>query len=232
MDRLDKILSHLNYGTRKEVKKLIKDGYVKINGNTCLDVDYKFDIDNDVLQVFDCNIKYEEFVYIMLNKPKDVISATYDPKLATVLDLMPEYKKMGVAPVGRLDIDTEGLLLLTNDGKLAHNLLSPNKHVDKKYYVKFSGEFKDEYIEKVLKGIQIDDFITKPGKLEQISEREAYITIHEGKFHQVKKMFEALNMHVEYLQRVEFKNLKLDKSLNLGEYRKLTIEEIEGLKNE
>ncbi len=231
MERLDKILSHLNYGTRKEVKKLIKDKEVYVNGELVTNSDMKIDVDNDIIQVFNEEIKYEKFVYIMLNKPDGVISATYDPRFETVLDLMPEYQKMGVFPVGRLDIDTEGLLIISNDGQLAHNVLSPNKHVDKKYYVKFSGEFKSEYIKKVEDGILIDDFVTKPGKLEQISTEEAYITIHEGKFHQVKKMFEALNMHVEYLKRVEFGGIKLDETLRLGEYRPLTSEEIEVLKN-
>lgn len=231
MERLDKILSHLNYGTRKEVKKLIKDGEVFVNGEMAKNSDMKIDPLNDCIEVFNETIKYEKYVYIMLNKPDGVISATYDPRLETVLDLMPEYQKMGVFPVGRLDIDTEGLLIISNDGILAHNVLSPNKHVDKKYYVKFSGEFKKEYIDKVLKGIHIDDFITQPGILEPISETEAYITIHEGKFHQVKKMFEALNMHVDYLRRVEFGGIKLDENLKLGEYRLLTTDEIEVLKN-
>lgn len=231
MERLDKILSHLNYGTRKEVKKLVKDGEVFVNGEIVYNSDMKIDPEKDVIEVFNETIKYDKYVYIMLNKPDGVISATYDPRLETVLDLMPEYQKMGVFPVGRLDIDTEGLLIISNDGILAHNVLSPNKHVDKKYYVKFSGEFKSEYITKVKEGIKIDDFITKPGVLEQISDNEAYITIHEGKFHQVKKMFEVLNMHVDYLRRVEFGGIKLDDTLKLGEYRLLTNEEIEVLKN-
>lgn len=231
MERLDKILSHLNYGTRKEVKKLVKDGEVFVNGEIIYNSDMKIDPEKDVIEVFNEKIKYDKYVYIMLNKPDGVISATYDPRLETVLDLMPEYQKMGVFPVGRLDIDTEGLLIISNDGILAHNVLSPNKHVDKKYYVKFSGQFNSEYINKVKEGIQIDEFITKPGILEQISDNEAFITIHEGKFHQVKKMFEALNMHVDYLRRVEFGGIKLDEGLKLGEYRLLTDEEIEVLKN-
>lgn len=230
MERLDKILSHLNYGTRKEVKKLIKDKAVKINGEIVKSADLKVDTEKDEIEVLGEKIRYEKFIYIMLNKPDGVVSATFDPKLTTVIDLMPEYRKMDVFPVGRLDIDTEGLLIISNDGVLAHNLLSPSKHVDKKYYVKFSGEFKEEYIKAVEQGLEIDDYVTKSGKLEQISDNEAHITIHEGKYHQVKKMFEKLNMHVEYLKRVEFKNLKLDETLAPGEYRLLTMDEIEDLR--
>ena len=168
----------------------------------------------------------------MLNKPSDVISATYDPRYETVLDLMPEYSKMGIFPVGRLDIDTVGLLLLTNDGKLAHNLLSPAKHVDKTYFVRFTGEFKDEYYKRVEEGIEIDDYVSKPGKITNLVDDTCLITIHEGKFHEVKKMFNALNMEVVYLKRIKFKDLVLDDSLKEGEYRELTTDEIEGLKDE
>ena len=232
MERLDKILSHMNYGTRKEVKELVRKGFVEVNGTICKSSDMKIDPEKDIIVVDNQTIEYTKLVYIMLNKPDGVVSATYDPHKETVLDLMPEYSKMGVFPAGRLDIYTEGLLLMTNDGKLAHNLLSPVKHVDKKYYVEYDGEFKDNYFSRIEKGIKIDDYISKPGKAELIEPGKCYITIHEGKFHEVKKMFEALDMHVTYLKRVAFKNLVLDENLKPGEYRKLTDEELEGLLNE
>ena len=232
MERLDKILAHMNYGTRKEVKTLIRKGKVMVNGKTILDDDFKVDIDNDEVTIFNNSISYDKYVYLMLNKPADYVSATYDPRFSTVIDLVPEYSKMGIFPVGRLDIDTEGLLILTNDGILAHNLLAPKKHVDKKYYVEFSGEFRKEYISAFENGIDLNDFISAPAKVELIDNNKAYCTIHEGKFHQVKRMFSALNMEVTYLKRVKFKNLELDPNLELGKYRKLSVEEIEDLKNE
>ena len=232
MERLDKILSHLNYGSRKEVKNLIRKGFVLVNGKTIFDDDFKVDPINDEITIFNNTIEYNKYVYIMLNKPKDYISATYDPRYKTVIDLVSEYQKMGIFPVGRLDIDTEGLLILTNDGQLAHNLLSPSKHVNKTYYVEFSGEFKDSYYNDFEKGIKIDDYITEPAKVILLDKNKAHCIIHEGKFHQVKKMFQALNMEVTYLKRVKFKNLELDNSLGLGEYRMLSLEEIEDLKNE
>ena len=232
MERLDKILAHMNYGTRKEVKTLIRKGKVMVNGKTILDDDFKVDIDNDEVTIFNNSISYDKYVYLMLNKPADYVSATYDPRFSTVIDLVPEYSKMGIFPVGRLDIDTEGLLILTNDGILAHNLLAPKKHVDKKYYVEFSGEFRKEYISAFENGIDLNDFISAPAKVELIDNNKAYCTIHEGKFHQVKRMFSALNMEVTYLKRVKFKNLELDPNLELVKYRKLSVEEIEDLKNE
>ena len=232
MDRLDKILAHLNYGSRKEVKNLIRKGYVKVNGETIFDDDLKVDIDSDEITIFSDSVKYDKYVYLMLNKPSGYISATYDPKMPTVLDLVPEYQKMNIFPVGRLDIDTEGLLILTNDGHLSYNLLAPKKHVNKKYYVIFEGFFKEEYHKALQEGLDLGDFITKPSSATLISDNECYINISEGKFHQVKRMFEALDMKVKYLKRVEFKNLKLDETLPLGQYRLLSEEEIEDLKNE
>lgn len=232
MDRLDKVLAHLNYGSRKEVKALIRKGYVRVNGEVIYSDDTKVDAENDEIIIFDETIKYDKYVYLMLNKPSGFISATYDPRQKTVLDLVPEYAKMKIFPVGRLDIDTEGLLILTNDGLLSYNLLSPKKHVNKKYYVEFSGEFRDEYFDLLSRGLDLGDFVTKSATCKLISSNSCYINISEGKYHQVKRMFEALNMKVTYLKRVEFKNLVLDPSLQLGDYRELTVEEIEDLKNE
>lgn len=232
MDRLDKVLAHLNYGSRKEVKALIRKGYVRVNGEVVYSDDTKVDTNNDEIIIFDETIRYDKYVYLMLNKPAGFVSATYDPRQKTVIDLVSEYAKMKIFPVGRLDIDTEGLLILTNDGLLSYNLLAPKKHVNKKYYVEFSGEFKEEYHELLNKGLDLGDFVTKSATCEIINENSCYIYISEGKYHQVKRMFEALNMKVTYLKRVGFKNLVLDPSLELGDYRELSLEEIEDLKNE
>lgn len=234
MMRLDKMLSHLGYGSRKDVKQLIRKKEVLVNGNIIANDDFKVDSENDEVIVFDEVVNYTNLVYIMLNKPANVISSTYDNKLKTVIDLLDiEYQNRKLFPVGRLDIDTVGLLLITNDGKLCHELLAPKKHVDKKYYLKFEGEFKEEYYDFFKRGIILDDgYKTLPSNVLLINDKEAYITIHEGKFHQVKRMFEALNMKVTYLKRVQFKNLVLDSNLKEGEYRLLSNEEIAMLKND
>ena len=229
--RLDKMLAHLGYGSRKDVKKIIRKGEVIVNGVVCKDDDFKVDSDNDEVVVFDESVSYSEFVYIMLNKPSGVVSATFDNYKTTVIDLVSEYAKQKVFPVGRLDIDTEGLLLITNDGMLCHELLSPIKHVDKKYYVEFSGEFKEEYYQAFENGITLDDgYVTLPGKINIIGDNKAEVTIHEGKFHQVKRMFLALNMEVTYLKRISFGSLVLDNTLKLGDYRLLSEKEVEDLK--
>lgn len=229
--RLDKMLAHLGYGSRKDVKKIIRKGEVIVNGVVCKDDDFKVDSDNDEVIVFDEEVNYQELVYIMLHKPSGVVSATFDNYKQTVIDLVAEYAKQKVFPVGRLDIDTEGLLLITNDGMLCHNLLSPSRHVDKTYYVEFAGEFKDEYYDAFKNGITLDDgYVTLPGEIKIIGENKAHVTIHEGKFHQVKRMFLALNMEVTYLKRICFGSLTLDESLKLGEYRLLTQKEVEELK--
>lgn len=232
MTRLDKILSHMGYGSRKEVKELIRGGYVLVNGEEVFDDDFKVDEAKDNIQIDGIDIEYESLVYLMLNKPQGVVSATYDPRYTTVCDLCTGYEKMKIFPVGRLDVDTEGLLIMTNDGILAHKLLSPKYHVDKKYYVEFSGVFKDSYFKEFENGIAIDDgYKCLPSRVELIDSNKAYVIIHEGKFHQVKRMFDALGMNVEYLKRVSFKDINLDNNLKLGEYRKLSTEEINSLKN-
>jgi 16S rRNA pseudouridine516 synthase len=166
----------------------------------------------------------------MLNKPQGVVSATFDPHKETVIDLVNEYASYKIFPVGRLDIDTTGLLLITNDGILCHKMLSPKSHVDKKYYVEFSGEFKEEYYEKFEKGITLDDgYLTLPANIKLVGEQKAIVTIHEGKFHQVKRMFLALNMEVTYLRRITFGPLSIDENLKEGEYRLLSEEEIDVL---
>ena len=158
----------------------------------------------------------------MLNKPDGYISATFDNNLPTVLDLIYGYESRNLFPVGRLDIDTYGLLILTNDGKLAHKLLSPKNHVEKKYYLKYDGKYKDNFVDIFKKGIPLDDFVCKPAKFEDLGNNEAYITISEGKFHQIKRMMEYVGCEVTYLERIEFGNIKLDTNLKRGEFRILT----------
>ena len=231
MIRLDKMLAHMGYGTRKEVKELIRKGYVSINGEIIKSDDIKVNEDDEVI-IFDEVVNYDEFVYLMLNKPDGYISATFDNNLPTVLDLIYGYESRNLFPVGRLDIDTYGLLILTNDGKLAHKLLSPKNHVDKKYYVKYDGKYSDKFIDIFNKGIPLDDFTCKPAKFENLGNNEAYITISEGKFHQIKRMMEYVGCNVTYLERIEFGPLKLDSNLKRGEFRVLSKEEIDLLKME
>ncbi len=229
--RLDKMLAHSGYGTRKEVKQLIRDGYVLVNGEVIVDDDFKVDEINDEIFVDGFQIDYRKHLYVMLNKPKDVVSATYDSRQKTILDLMPEYDYLKLFPIGRLDIDTEGLVLLSNDGDLAHKLLSPKKHVDKEYYVEVKNPLKTSDVIAFTSGITLDDgYKCLSARLEIIDELKAHVIIKEGKFHQIKRMFEALNNEVTYLKRIRMKNLILDPKLDLGEYRELTDEEINDLK--
>lgn len=239
--RLDKLLAHTGFGTRKEVKKIIKDGYIEVNGEVITKPGTKVDPDEDDVRVGGQRIYYEEFVYFMLNKPAGVISATEDFVHETVLDLLePADLVQEPHPVGRLDIDTEGLLILTNDGQLTHQLISPKKEVDKEYYALIEGIVTEEDVTKFAKGLILEDdeedFETMPATLEILSveeeaqESEIHVTIQEGKFHQVKRMFEAVGKKVLYLKRIRMHDLKLDENLPLGEYRPLTDEELEILK--
>ena len=238
--RLDKDLGNSGVGTRKEVKEFLKKRKIKINDKIVIDGSIKIKEYEDVIKFEDNIVEYKPFVYIMLNKPSGVISATEDKRHKTVIDILENnYKTYNIFPIGRLDIDTEGLLLLTNDGQLSHNLLSPNKHVDKKYYVELKTEITAEMIEKLENGIKLEEnFITKNAKIEVMKDekniekdlKKVFITITEGKFHQVKRMFKAVNNEVLYLKRVQMGNLKLDKKLNLGEYRELTENELKNLK--
>ena len=233
MIRLDKILAHMGYGSRKEVKELIRKGYVSINGDIVKNDDYKVDELNDEIIIFDNNIKYDEYIYLMLNKPQGVVSATTDYNNSTVLDLIDGYEKRNLFPIGRLDIDTEGLLILTNDGELSHKLLSPKNHVDKKYYLEYEGKLNKNYEKMLEEGLLISEgYRCLPAKLNLLGDNKAEIIITEGKFHQVKRMIEALGGNVTYLKRIKFKNLELDSNLKLGEYRKLTKEEIDKLREE
>ena len=233
MIRLDKFLADMGYGTRSEVKKEITKGNVKINGLSVRKPETKIDTEKDEVMYREQPAAYEKYEYYMLNKPAGVISATTDKKEKTVLDLIGERQRKDLFPVGRLDKDTEGLLLITNDGELAHRLLSPKKHVDKVYYVRVQGELAEEDIRRLAEGIDIgEEKLTLPARLVirksgQFSEAE--ITIQEGKFHQVKRMFHALGKEVVYLKRLSMGTLVLDGNLKPGEYRKLTKEERDGL---
>ncbi len=234
MMRLDKFLVSAHVATRSEAKSMIKKGRISINGTIASKPDIKIDEMCDVIAVDDNIISYSEHEYIMLNKPAGVVSATNDNFDKTVIDLINSSNK-DLFPVGRLDKDTEGLLLITDDGALAHSLLAPGKHVDKTYYAKIEGVVTKDHIDSFSKGVIIDkDYLTKPAKLTIIDSNEiseVYITIHEGKFHQIKKMFISQDMKFIYLKRIKMKNLSLDEKLEPGCYRYLTKEEIEDLKN-
>ena len=229
--RIDKVLSNLGYGSRSELKKICKNGLVKVNGKVINNPGVQVDVENDEI-IFDGEkVTYKEFIYLMLNKPDGYISATFDKRDPIVLDLIDkEDLVFEPFPVGRLDKDTEGLLVLTNDGQLAHRVLSPKKHVPKTYYAKIEGVVTEDDIKAFAKGVTLDDgYETMPAELvilksDEISEIE--LTIHEGKFHQVKRMFESVDKKVIYLKRLSMGKLQLDKNLSLGEYRELTDEEI------
>ena len=232
--RLDKFLANSRIGTRKEVKIILKKGKIKVNEKIVKDAKMQVDEIKDDVKIEGEKITYKPFVYIMMNKPSGVISATEDGKHKTVIDLLCEkYKNYKVFPVGRLDIDTEGLLLLTNDGVLAHNLLSPKKHVDKKYYVELKQPLTSEKKKILENGIKLEEnFVTKKAKIEIIDKDEdievnsVFITISEGKFHQVKRMFKFVENEVLYLKRVKMGKLLLPEDLKLGEYRELSEEEM------
>ncbi|WP_102345231.1 pseudouridine synthase [Bacillus sp. Marseille-P3661] len=235
--RIDKLLSNTGFGSRKEVKKLLKTGSVSVNDAVVKDPQTHIDPNADTITVHGEPVEYRgEFIYLMMNKPSGVISATEDDHEETVIDLLEmEDQIYEPFPVGRLDKDTVGLLLLTNDGQLAHQLLSPKKHVPKTYYAKIKGLVTDSDIESFKQGVTLDDgYLTKPADLVILSsgdESEIELTITEGKFHQVKRMFEAVGKKVTFLMRIKMGPLPLDESLSLGEYRDLTEEEIESLKN-
>ena len=229
--RIDKILSNLGYGSRSELKKLCKSGLVKVNGKVINNPGVQVDVENDEILFDGEKVVYKEFIYLMLNKPDGYISATFDKRDPIVLDLIDkEALIFEPFPVGRLDKDTEGLLVLTNDGQIAHRVLSPKKHVPKTYYAKVEGVVTEEDVKAFAEGVTLDDgYETMPAELEilksdDISEIE--LTIHEGKFHQVKRMFESVGKKVVYLKRLSMGKLKLDEGLALGEYRELTEEEV------
>ena len=231
--RLDKYLTNQGIGSRSQVKALIKSKKVFVNNVLENKPERHIDENNDIVSLDGVNLEYNKFYYYMLNKPPGVLTAVKDNNYKTVMDIMDVTPKEGLFPVGRLDKDTEGLLLITNDGELSHNLLSPKKHVNKTYYVELNGELIDSDIDLFAKGLDIGEKnITKPAKLEILSGRNrAYITITEVKYHQVKRMFQAIGLTVTFLKRISMGSLILDKNLKSGGYRKLTEEEISNLKS-
>lgn len=226
--RLDKYLADMKIGTRSQVKELIKKGHIKINDEIVKKSDYKVE-NNDVIKYDDKQVDYIEYEYIILNKPQGYLSATEDNYDKTIMELI-DSKRKDLVPVGRLDKDSEGLILITNDGQLNHKLLDPKNHVNKKYYVEVDTKLVDNAKDLFKEPMDLGDFITKPAKFEKIDDYHAYLTISEGKFHQVKRMFSKIGSEVIYLKRISFKNLVLG-DLKIGEYRYLTDEELEILKN-
>jgi 16S rRNA pseudouridine516 synthase len=239
--RLDKILAHMGFGSRSELKRLTKAGVILVNGKKVKDSGIQVDPYHDQITVDGEFVHYREFVYLMMNKPQGVVSATEDNRDRTVVDLLDSvYQSFEVFPVGRLDKDTEGLLLLTNDGKLAHNLLSPRKHVPKTYFAKVEWEVGERERESFKQGVTLDDgYVTMPAELTVMERGDALrgkpsdieLTIMEGKFHQVKRMFQAVGQQVVYLKRISMGPLQLDPGLALGGVRELSEAELVALQN-
>lgn len=233
MMRLDKYLADMGIGTRTEIKKYVRQGKVKIDGEVVKSPEIKVNPDVQTVSYLDQSVSYEKFEYYMLNKPAGVVSATTDEKDKTVIDLITAKKRKDLFPVGRLDKDTEGLLLITNDGELAHRLLAPKKHVDKVYYAKVKGKVTEEDVKAFKEGVSLGQGeMARPAALEilvsdEIS--EIRLTIQEGKFHQVKRMFISVGKEVVYLKRLSMGSLVLDEKLPLGAYRPLTNKELEQL---
>jgi len=228
--RLDKYLCDMGIGSRSQVKEMVKKNRVSLNGSIIKDPGIHIS-SNDSVALDGKIIMYEEYRYYMLNKPAGLVSATEDKVDKTVLDLFENENTKGLFPVGRLDKDTHGLLLITNDGELSHKLLSPKKHVEKCYYVELANPINKDDISALCEGLDIgDDTLTLPAKVEAISPRAIYLTITEGRFHQVKRMMNAIDNEVTYLKRVSFASLLLDNSLKEGEYRRLDDDEILMLK--
>lgn len=237
MERLDKIISNLGYGSRKDVKSFVKKGLIEVDGVVVKDNGISVDPEKSIIKVNGEEILYRKFIYLMMNKPDGVISATHDNKDETVIDLLElDHQVFEPFPIGRLDKDTVGLLLLTNDGELNHRLISPKWHVDKVYYAKIDKKVDEKDITAFKNGITLDDgYKCLEAKLEILNSSdegsEIKLTIQEGKFHQVKRMFEAVGKKVIYLKREEFGGLLLDQDLQEGEYRELTDEELALLKS-
>lgn len=231
MIRLDKYLADMGKGTRTQVKEMIRKGRVTVDGGTVKSADSKIDPDAGQVCLDGVPVNYVSVEYYMLYKPAGVVSAVTDRHYRTVVDLIEEKNRKDLFPVGRLDIDTEGLLLITNDGELAHALLSPKKHVDKVYYAELDGPVPEDAAARFSEGLELEDGTkTLPADLELLGPQTVHLTIREGKFHQVKRMFEVLGIHVTYLKRLSMGSLVLDETLSKGGYRRLTAEEIRLLK--
>lgn len=236
--RLDKYLAEMGIGTRSQIKEAAKKGRIRVNGQVEKRTERKIEPDNDVVSYDNQPVSYVKLEYYMLNKPQGVVCATRDNLHKTVVELIDKRQRKDLFPVGRLDIDTEGLLLITNDGDLAHELLSPKSHVDKQYYAIVEGELPEDGAERFKQGLVLKDGMTAmPAKLEMMDSKrseereknfrnEVLVTVQEGKFHQVKRMFEALDCKVVFLKRLSMGRLRLDEGLKPGEYRALTQEEL------
>ena len=234
-ERLDKLIASTGRWSRREVKTLVREGRVLVDGRIAGSAEEKYDAESCRIAVNGEELVLRKYTYVMLHKPAGVLSATEDGRGRTVLDLLtPELRKIGVFPVGRLDKDTEGLLLITNDGALAHELLSPKKHVAKTYYARIEGKVTAEDVTAFRKGLDIGEKnLTKPAELvilKSDSESEIEVTITEGKYHQIKRMFEKMGKKVIYLKRLSMGSLKLDETLATGAYRPLTKSELQALK--
>lgn len=234
--RLDKVLSNFGFGSRTEIKSAVKNGVVLVDGKLVKDSGLYVDPVENVIEMNGIKLNYRKYIYLMMNKPKGVISATTDNKQKTVFDILPEkYKCFELFPAGRLDIDTEGLVLMTNDGQLSHEILSPKKHVPKQYYADVLGVVDEQDIEAFSQGVTLEDgYNTLPAKLEIIKSgeiSEILLTIVEGKFHQVKRMFEAVDKKVIYLKRLSMGKLRLDETLELGECKELGEADIQLLRD-
>jgi len=235
--RLDKFLAHYGIGTRKEVKKIIRQGLVTVNGEIVKKDDYKVDEKHDHIEYEGEQLLFEKYVYFMLHKPAGYVCATHDALHATVIDLIEGYDNYALFPVGRLDKDTEGLLLISNDGQFAHRLMSPNRHHRKVYYAKIEGVVTTADIEAFKNGVTIDSGYTcKESYLRILSTTdttsEVEIEIFEGKFHQIKKMFQAIGKKVVYLKRTKIRNLALDPKLDIGAFRALSFHELVDLQKD
>lgn len=232
--RLDKYLADMGVGTRTETRRMVSKGQVRVNGAAVLKAEQKVETGHDEVSVNGVFVPYEEFEYYMLNKPAGIISASGDKREKTVVDLIESRRRKDLFPVGRLDRDTEGLLLITNDGALSHRLLSPRKHVDKVYYARVRGIVTADDVRRFEEGVDIgDEKHTLPARLviqsndESNMESEITLTIREGRLHQVKRMFQAVGKEVVYLKRIQMGSLVLDSTLRPGEYKKLDRKELE-----
>ena len=231
MERLDKVIANMGKASRREVKEMVRQGRISVDGVAAVSPEQKVDPEAARISIDGVELKYELFTYILLHKPAGLLSATEDFREKTVLDLLPqELRKRDLAPVGRLDKDTEGLLLLTNDGELNHRLTSPKYHIDKVYYAEVDGVLDPSDEERFAAGIELSDFTCLPAKLEILTERTCLVTVQEGKFHQVKRMLAACGKPVIYLKRVSMGELRLEKTLPVGAYRLLTPQEVVFLK--
>ena len=229
--RLDKFLANMGVGTRSEVKQLLKKGAVKVNQNKVKSPKLHVNPNSDEIMVNDEVVSYIDKVYIMLNKPKGYISATEDELHPTIIDLIPEYAHLNIFPVGRLDKDTEGLLLVTNDGQFNHEVMNPNKHVSKTYEVYSKHPITQFDIDEFKSGIELSDGKLKPAILKKVDDYVSHVTIYEGKYHQVKRMFHSIENEVLELKRIKIAQLELDHNSDLGSYRLLTQIDFDNLKN-